>query len=165
MHRIFFVAAAISAGIVFLASAHTSSRPEALPVPEAGGADSGSHDALPLSATPPATPAAAEPSPPDRRNQLALPDGTFVAPLNGVERPALLPWPPYRPWSPIIGKETDPDGLQWYRHADGSSTTTRMDWHPQLARLDPVTIVLNPVAPARLLPTASPSFSPNPNPQ
>src|SRR5690606_36359339 len=154
--------AAASAGILFLALA-------AWPAPQRGALDPVAEPVIPracVATTPaaPVTPTLAASTPrAERTLHLALPDGTSVPPLNGVERPAILPWPPHRPWSPIVGKETDEDGVQWYVHADGSSTTTQMAWHPQLGRLDPVTIVLNPVAKTAVRPEPVPLTSTPPD--
>lgn len=54
---------------------------------------------------------------------LRLPDGTTVAALNGVTIDLEVPWPAGVPWSPIVGREWN-GGTEFYRHADGSFTTT-----------------------------------------
>lgn len=55
--------------------------------------------------------------------------GVEVALLNGVQESVGLPWPADRPWSPIAETVHDHRGIDWYRHADGSWSTTvmRMD--------------------------------------
>jgi hypothetical protein len=92
-------------------------------------------------AKPPAPAAAA----PDRSRQLELPDGTFVDALNGATGCAPLSqfWSAQRPWSPIVGIEKGKD-IDWYRHADGSYSTTQMVWRQDLGRHDAMTRVAHP---------------------
>lgn len=75
---------------------------------------------------------------------LTLPDGSRIRALNGVKEPVALLWPPELPWSPITGTQTDPDGLQWYVHADGSRSTTQMVWRSDLGRETAISVVANP---------------------
>ncbi|GEM_PF-5296231 len=75
---------------------------------------------------------------------LKLPDGTFVAPLNGVKEPAPFVWPMTIPFAPIVGKELDDHGRWWYIHKDGSRSTTYMAFHPQTGKLDARTDIANP---------------------
>ena len=83
----------------------------------------------------------------DRAHQLELPDGTFVAALNGAIDPAPLAqhWGD-RAWSPILGVERSAAGFDWYRHADGSFSTTQMIWRPDLGRHTAITRVAHPPA-------------------
>jgi hypothetical protein len=61
------------------------------------------------------------------RDGIACPGGGYLPLLNGV------PWAPglsrdlrYEgPVPPVVSKFTTPDGIEWYRHADGSSTTSK----------------------------------------
>lgn len=75
-----------------------------------------------------------------------LPDGSCVAALNGAVDPKPLAdaWPAGVPWSPIIGVERSPAGLDWYVHADGSKSTTEMKWRADLGREDAVTRLARP---------------------
>jgi len=93
----------------------------------------------------PATAAAAPASAPvaevtapmvDRSHQLELPDGTFVAALNGATDAAPLQqfWGSQVPWSPIVGVERNDQGVDWYRHENGSYSTTQMVWRSDLKR-------------------------------
>lgn len=77
--------------------------------------------------------------------RLWLPDGSSVPALNGaVDAPPLARgWDPTVPWAPIVGVRTV-DGVQWYVHADGTQSTTRMVMRPDLGRLDAVTSVAHP---------------------
>ena len=138
------------------------------------GRDAG---ALPPSAGDPRTPAplaaAAAPAPsvvpvgaeaapkaPERADAAAtwrMPDGSFMAPLNGAIDPAPLAWPPNVPWSPIVGREPGAAGLEWYVHADGSRSTTEMKWRADLGRLDAVTRLARPGPSAPAAPTTPPA--------
>jgi len=88
--------------------------------------------------------------PAERR--LKMPDGSFVPTLNGVVNPAAIPWGS-APYSPIVRKQIDPT-LEWYVHADGTYTTTIMQWRSELGRDDACTICLHPIAPAATEPGA-----------
>jgi hypothetical protein len=98
-------------------------------------------------APPTAAPAA------DHRRELLLPDGTYVPTLNGATDAAPLHeyWGP-REWSPIVAVERNDAGVDWYRHANGSYSTTEMVMRSDLGRLAALTRVAHigqaPVAPA-----------------
>lgn len=81
-----------------------------------------------------------------RRHELELPDGSFVPTLNGALDAAPLQryWSAQRPWSPIVGVERSEAGIDWYRHADGSYSTTQMVWRSDLGREDAMTRVAHP---------------------
>lgn len=81
----------------------------------------------------------------DHSRELQLPDGTFVAALNGAVDAAPLQqfWGP-EPWSPIVGVERNDQGLDWYHHADGSYSTTQMVWRSDLKREVAMTRVGHP---------------------
>lgn len=89
-------------------------------------------------------PAAATPAV-DRSRDLALPDGTFVPALNDAVDAAPLAqfWGPF-PWSPIVGVERSSANLDWYKHADGSYSTTQMVWRQDLGRHAAMTRVAHP---------------------
>lgn len=93
-----------------------------------------------------APPIAAKPAPaPDRSRELGLPDGSFVPALNDAIDAAPLQdfWGP-QPFSPIVGVERSSAGLDWYRHADGSYSTTQMVWRKDLDRMAAMTRVAHP---------------------
>ncbi len=94
----------------------------------------------PAAPTPQSRPAA-----PSR--DLLLPDGTTVPTLNGAvdAEPLATYWGPF-PWSPIVGVERNDQGLDWYRHADGSYSTTQMVWRQDLGRDAAMTRVAHPGA-------------------
>jgi|SRR5712671_1327371 len=77
---------------------------------------------------------------------IVFPDGSRKPPLNGVKNPAKLAWGS-EPFSPIVRTENH-NGVDWYRHADGSYTTTQMKWRSDLGRDDAVTLCIHPKSPA-----------------
>lgn len=91
-------------------------------------------------------PAAAAPAVGGSR-ELLLPDGTTVPTLNGAvdAEPLATFWGPF-PWSPIVGVERNDQGLDWYKHADGSYSTTQMVWRQDLGRHAAMTRVAHPSA-------------------
>lgn len=52
-------------------------------------------------------------------------DGSRRASLNGVATDLTMPWPGGGPFSPIVEVVTH-QGQQWFRHADGTASTTVM---------------------------------------
>ena len=78
--------------------------------------------------------------PAERR--LKMPDGSFVPTLNGVVNPAAIVWHS-GPYSPVVRKQVDPT-LEWYVHADGTYTTTIMQWRSDLGRNDACTLCMKP---------------------
>lgn len=86
--------------------------------------------------------------------KLELPDGTLVDALNGaVDAPPMKDyWGPFK-WSPIVGVERSSAGLDWYKHADGSYSTTQMVMRTDLGRMAAMTRVAHPgPAPAKTAP-------------
>ena len=81
------------------------------------------------------------------RAALLLPDGSTVPALNGAvdAEPLATFWGPF-PWSPIVGVERNDQGVDWYKHADGSYSTTQMVWRPDLGRHAAMTRVAHPGA-------------------
>ena len=78
----------------------------------------------PTEATPRVAPLPPAP-PPTARDLVILPDGTRLAALNRVTGVTSIEWPADRPFSPVVGTEASPTGLQWYVHADGTRSTTQ----------------------------------------
>ena len=80
----------------------------------------------PAAATAPA-PAATSPAP-AVVPLLTFPDGSTMPVLNGAVDPVAMPWPPNRPFAPVVEKIVD-HGQEWYKHADGvwSTTVTSFD--------------------------------------
>jgi hypothetical protein len=82
---------------------------------------------------------------------LTLPDGTTVSARNGVAHPAPMSWSRDVPFAPIVATVaadyTGHGRLEWYRHADGTMTTTVMiDARTAgVQRRKPVTIVAHPL--------------------
>lgn len=113
-------------------------------------------DRQPAPAAPTPVRAAAPAAAPAAHHELVLPDGTTVPALNGAVDPAPLSryWGPF-PWSPIVGRERSSAGIEWYRHADGSYSTTEMAFVEQLGRQIALTRVAHP----------GPEHTPGPPPQ
>ena len=105
-------------------------------------------DEAAATAVAPVVATAATPSTPTAsrtRHDLLLPDGSTVPSLNGAVDPAPLAqyWGPF-PWSPIVGRERSSAGIDWYRHADGSYSTTEMVFVEQLGKPIALTRVAHP---------------------
>lgn len=144
-------AAPIAAGAVTIVLAALALLRPATPTPVAGAPSGG--DAPPAATTAArgstvhraaaAEPSTARPDAPSR--DLLLPDGTSVPTLNGATdaEPLATYWGPF-PWSPIVGVERNDQGLDWYRHADGSYSTTQMVWRQDLGRMAAMTRVAHP---------------------
>jgi hypothetical protein len=73
-----------------------------------------------------------------------MPDGSQLPPLNGVREAGDPTWPHDRPYAKVVGTKTV-NGIDYYVHADGSTTTTIMVWRTDLGRYDAATHVVNPV--------------------
>ncbi|GAB4140891.1 MAG: hypothetical protein Fur0037_07560 [Planctomycetota bacterium] len=82
--------------------------------------------------------------PEDHSRDLLLPDGTYVPALSGAVDAAPLAryWGPL-PWSPIV-EFVRSGGIDWYRHEDGSFSTTQMVWRSDLGREAAMTRVAHP---------------------
>lgn len=77
--------------------------------------------------------------------ELLLPDGTTVPTLNdAVDAAPIGTYWGQSPWSPIVGIERSSAGVDWYRHADGSYSTTQMVWRRDLGRHVAMTRVAHP---------------------
>ncbi|HEX5051821.1 MAG TPA: hypothetical protein VFZ65_08625 [Planctomycetota bacterium] len=124
-----------------------------LPTPGGDVTPAGS-GATPAAPDPPAAAGAAAAEVPElrgeaaaerRSHELELPDGTTVATLNDAvdAAPLAMYWGPM-PWSPIVAIERSSAGVDWYRHADGSYSTTQMVWRKDLGRYAAMTRVAHP---------------------
>ena len=59
-----------------------------------------------------------------------FPDGTWLEPLNGVDRAPAFPGFQSGLFKPVVSIHTDPKtGLQWYLHEEGHVSTTQMVTH------------------------------------
>lgn len=154
--RIFSVAAVIALSTCWLLSATAEPTAAAIQTPTPVVAMAPQEPAVPASAkVMPTAPAAPTPVA-DRSHLLELPDGSSMPTLNGAVDAAPLAtyWGPF-PWSPIVATERSDAGLDWYRHADGSYSTTQMVWRSDLGRMAAMTRVAHPgptpatTAPAR----------------
>lgn len=133
--------------------------PEAPPVPTQEPAAQSAPPAPVAAAIAAPAPTAPVAAPVDRKRELLLPDGSYVPALNGAEdaAPIATYWGPF-PWSPIIGIETNSQGLDWYKHKDGSYSTTQMVWREDLGRKVAMTRVAHP-APGET-PKVAPAVAP-----
>lgn len=88
-------------------------------------------------------PLAEVPRPAVPQSAIRYPDGGVFPALNGVAVSIDLIWPSGRPYSPIIGKRVEgpPEYLEWYVHADGSHSTTKMMQVTRGGPLQPVGMV------------------------
>ncbi len=63
---------------------------------------------------------------PKVKSGIRLPDGSYLPLLNGVPRASPISRAEWLgPVPPVVGKQVDAEGVEWWVHADGSSTTTR----------------------------------------
>lgn len=58
-----------------------------------------------------------------KQGTMRFPDGSTRPALNGVTEQLEIPWPSDRPWSPIA-EQVHHNGVDWFRHVDGSFSTT-----------------------------------------
>lgn len=65
------------------------------------------------------------PTPPvaGKPGTMRFPDGSTRPALNGVTEVLEIPWPSDRPWSPVAD-QVHHNGVDWFRHVDGSFSTT-----------------------------------------
>ncbi len=75
---------------------------------------------------------------------LKMPDGTYLPVLNGAVGAPAVEWPKGTPYSPVIKKIVDKEGLEWYVHKDGSFTITQNLYRSDLGRIEPATTIYNP---------------------
>lgn len=92
----------------------------------------------------PATAAAKVPATNAMRPVLVMPDGQELPLLNGVTSAKPPIWPEGRPYAEVVDKVVV-GGVEYYRHKDGTMTTTQLLWRPDLGRYDATTQVKAPV--------------------
>jgi hypothetical protein len=144
----------LAAGGVWFGLSRTPAAPVHEPAP-ADAASPGTRPPTPVSAPGPAVaaPVAESPAP---QAQAVFPDGSKWPLLNGVTETVTMPWP-NRPFSPVVDKVFD-QGQDWYRHADGTWTTTVLRPETVSGKMVAVGLVFTPkpAAPARLREPDSP---------
>lgn len=59
-------------------------------------------------------------------HKIQYPGGQSMPALNGVTADVKLNWGT-KPFTPIVGVETGPDGTQWYVHENGTRSTVTMN--------------------------------------
>ena len=97
-----------------------------------------------------------------REDRFELPDGNWALALNGVKNPGRLEWPKDRPWAPIVERVAGKDGVDRYKHADGSWSWTQPQWRKDLNRMDSVTVLANPTPTLPMLPEEAAANTPPP---
>lgn len=71
---------------------------------------------------------------------IPIPGGGFLPALNGVVQSSPIDRPPQKGVLPVVvAVVVDDSGLEWYRHADGSMTTSRYVFHPTHKRWEAAT--------------------------
>jgi hypothetical protein len=139
-------AAALACAALASAAPWFSSRQDATPTESAmPESKPGAAAPAPAAAVASVERAKAAPSNVDHSRELELPDGSFVPALNGAVGATKVGeyWGP-QPWSPIVAVERSSAGVDWYRHEDGSYSTTQMVWRKDLGRYEAMTRVAHP---------------------
>ena len=93
---------------------------------------------------------------------VTYPDGSMWPALNGVKKPAAITWPQGHPFAPVVGKIRDSLGVEFYRHADGSLSTTQMMFRKDLGRDDAISQVYLPIAPVPVVDDDNKPIPPSP---
>jgi len=91
-----------------------------------------------------------------RADRVEMPDGSWLRALNGAKDAPALQWPADVPYAPVIGKTTDGAGQEWYRHADGSMSTTSVVDGGGLPGPLSLSTVANPAPAAKPAPIPAP---------
>jgi hypothetical protein len=116
-----------------LAATAIVGRPAKTPAGERDGARPAAEapraTAVAPAAAPAPVPASAHAAPAPAAAAMHYPDGSTMPLLNGVRDPVTIAWPPGYPFAKVVETVTDDQHRQWYRHADGSWTTTIVDEH------------------------------------
>jgi hypothetical protein len=97
-------------------------------------------------------PSVKNPDPEAKRKMVLLPTGEYIQALNGAVDAPPLSWEQGRPYSEIIGIERTPAGQEWWVHADGTKSTTEMNFRSDLGRADATTQVAHPARPLPIEP-------------
>lgn len=76
-------------------------------------------------------------------DSIRFPDGSYLPPLNGAKGRVVMTWPAGRPFSPVVGKIGGGQSEEWYRHADGTLSTTVVKFRSDLGREDVLCQIAN----------------------
>jgi hypothetical protein len=89
----------------------------------------------------------------ERDDVLVLPDGSTVPLLNNCRGKVDMArgWGDH-PWSPIVAREVDPHGWEWYLHEDGTYSQTKMIFRKDLNKWEPLLQVARKAAVAPIAP-------------
>lgn len=91
-----------------------------------------------------ATTQVAEPGAKVAVRKLKMPDGSELAPLNGLTEAPNPAWDAKIPYVAPIRVETDAQGKQWYVFPDGSQIGTYNVYRADLKKWEPITEVRHP---------------------
>lgn len=107
----------------------------------------------PMKAEAAAAVAKPEAGPQQPQDVLMLPDGSSVPLLNNCRGVVDMKagWGTEK-WSPIVAKEVDKAGEEWYLHEDGTYSQTKMVYRRDLGRWDPILQVARKAAVAPIAP-------------
>jgi hypothetical protein len=84
------------------------------------------------------------PTPGAAVRKMRMPDGSELAPLNGLTEAPNPGWDPGVPYAAPVRVETDAQGKQWYVFADGSQVGTYNVYRTDLKKWEPITEVRHP---------------------
>lgn len=131
------LAAAVLMGLLWFTAATTEPGPVTQPVAPVEAAD---EVRAPVAADAPV----ATPAPQQVVRKMKMPDGSELAPLNGLTAAPNPAWDAKIPYVPPVRVETDPQGKQWYVFPDGSQIGTYNVFRGDLQKWEPITEVRHP---------------------
>ncbi len=131
------LAAAVLLGLLWLMPATTVSGPAPQP---AAPVEAANEVRAPVAADAPV----ATPAPQQAVRKMRMPDGSELAPLNGLTAAPNPSWDAQIPYVPPVRVETDAQGKQWYVFPDGSQIGTYNVYRADLQKWEPITEVRHP---------------------
>ena len=135
---LFLLAAAVLLGTCWLT-------PGPATAPEAGPSGQGVPQGQPAAPAPAVAEAPAAVAYTEQGGRrMRMPDGSELAPLNGLTEAPNPSWDPKIPYVPPLRVETDSQGKQWYVFPDGSQIGTYNVYRSDLQKWEPITEVRHP---------------------